>query len=56
MEDWIDATTRLPQEGEIIELKDLNGRYEVRGLALFNARGKLAIPICLVEHYKICKH
>ena len=52
MEDWIDARLRLPQEGETISLPGINAKYYVHGTALYN-RGRLAIPICLVEKYKI---
>jgi hypothetical protein len=52
MEDWIDARYRLPQEGETISLPDINAKYLVHGNALYN-RGKLAIPISLVDKYKI---
>lgn len=52
MEDWIDASARLPQEGETISLPGLSAKYFVHGTALYN-RGRLSIPICLVEKYKI---
>ena len=52
MEDWLDAAIRMPQEGEVISLPDMKGKYEVHGLSLYN-KGKLAIPLCLVEKYKI---
>ena len=52
MEDWIDASARLPQEGETIILPEIKAKYYVHGSALYN-HGKLAIPISLVEKYKI---
>lgn len=52
MEDWIDIQTRWPVEGEIISLPDMKGVYEVRGVSLYH-KGKLAIPLCLVDKYKI---
>lgn len=42
----------MPQEGEIISLPDMKGKYEVHGVALYN-KGRLSIPLCLVERYKI---
>ena len=52
MDDWIDASKRLPQEGETIVLPDIKAKYFVHGTALYN-RGRLAIPISIVEKYKI---
>lgn len=52
MDDWIDARYRLPQEGETIILPNIKAKYYVHGAALYN-RGKLAIPISLVEKYQI---
>lgn len=52
MEDWIDASARLPKEGETISLPGLSAKYFVHGTALYN-KGKLAIPISIVEKYKI---
>ena len=52
MEDWLDAAIRRPQEGEVISLPDMKGKYEVRGPSLYN-KGRLAIPLCLVEKYKL---
>ena len=49
---WIDSKDRMPKEGEIISLPGIKGKYEVHGVALYN-KGRLAIPICLVEKYKI---
>lgn len=52
MEEWIDVQDRVPQEGDIISLPGIKGSYEVHGPALYN-RGRLAIPISLVEKYQI---
>lgn len=52
MDDWIDARIMLPQEGETISLPGLSAKFLVHGTALYN-RGRLSIPICLVEKYKI---
>ena len=54
MEDWIDVRERWPREGELISLPNMKAVYEVRGVSLYN-RGRLAIPLCLVEKYKIEK-
>lgn len=53
MEEWIDARLRMPQEGESISLPDIKGKYKVQGISLFNSKGRLSIPLCLVEKYKI---
>ncbi len=53
MEEWINARTRMPQEGEIISLPGFKGKYKVQGMSLFNSKGRLSIPLCLVEKYKI---
>ena len=55
MEDWIDASARLPKEGETISLPGLSAKYCVHGTALYNNKGKLAIPISIIEKYKIEK-
>ena len=52
MEDWIDASARLPQEGETIILPEIKAKFYVHGSALYD-KGKLAIPINIVEKYKI---
>lgn len=52
MDDWIDASARLPQDGETITLPNMSAKYTVHGTALYN-KGKLAIPISIVEKYKI---
>lgn len=52
MDDWIDASARLPKEGETISLPGLSAKFLVQGTALYN-RGRLSIPVCLVEKYKI---
>ena len=52
MEEWLDAQIRMPQEGEHISLPGIKGKYEVRGPSLYN-KGRLAIPLCLVEKYKL---
>ena len=48
----IDASDRMPQDGEVISLPGIKGRYLVHGQALYN-HGRLAIPLCLVEKYMI---
>lgn len=53
MEEWIDASARPPQEGETIEIPGVKGRHEVHGPSLYNNKGRLAIPLCLVEKYRI---
>ncbi len=55
MEEWIDARSRMPQEGEIISLPDTKSKYRVRGFSLLAGKGQLAIPLCLVGKYKIEK-
>ena len=52
MGDWIDIRERWPGDGELISLPDMKAIYEVRGVSLYN-KGRLAIPLCLVEKYKI---
>lgn len=52
MEDWIDIRDRQPRDGEFISLPGIKGKYEVRGPSLYN-KGRLAIPLCLVEKYKL---
>ncbi len=53
MEDWLDAQIRMPQEGEHISLPGIKGIYEVKGPSLYNNKGRLSIPLCLVEKYKL---
>jgi hypothetical protein len=53
MEDWIDVHDRWPQEGETISLPGLKDKYKVQGPALYNNKGRLSIPLSLVEKYKI---
>ncbi len=52
MEDWIDIHDRFPKDGDIVSLPDIKGKYEVHGVGLYN-KGRLAIPICLVETYML---
>ena len=53
MEEWLDAQIRMPQEGEHISLPGIKGTYEVKGPSLYNNKGRLSIPLCLVEKYKL---
>lgn len=55
MEEWIEVHFRMPQEGELVSLPNIKGEYEVRGVSLLNSKGQIAIPLCLVEKYKIEK-
>lgn len=52
MSDWIKSQDRMPREGDTISLPGIKGVYEVHGTALYN-KGKLSIPICIVEEYKL---
>ncbi len=52
-EEWTDARIRMPHEGEFISLPGIKGAYEVRGISLLNSKGQIAIPLCLVEKYRI---
>lgn len=52
MSGWIDSCARMPQEGEIISLPGIKGKYTVRGTGLYE-KDRLAIPISIVEQYKI---
>jgi hypothetical protein len=52
VDEYIDINARWPQDGEHISLPGMKGIYEVRGVSLYN-HGRLAIPLCLVEKYKI---
>ena len=54
VDEYIDINARWPQDGEHISLPGMKGIYEVRGVSLYN-HGRLAIPLCLVEKYKIEK-
>lgn len=50
--DWIDAQARPPKEGEIVYLPGIKIPLEVRANGLYN-KGQLAIPISIVEKYRI---
>lgn len=52
MDDWIDASARLPKEGETISLPGMKDKYTIHGAALYD-KDKLTIPLSLVEKYKI---
>ncbi len=52
MEDWINIHDRPPQDGEVVSLPNIKGKFEVRGSSLY-IKGRLAIPLCLVEKYKL---
>lgn len=39
-------------DGEFISLPNMKAVYEVRGVSLYN-KGRLAIPLSIVEKYKI---
>lgn len=54
MDDWIDASVRPPREGEAVSLPGIKEKYFVSRYALYN-KGKLAIPISIIEKYKIEK-